>query len=165
MSVGLHKQQFAYVKPDRQQYFMEENLLGIAMPCPLPDAEPDILDAANCLALELHTAAVFHLMRVAEHGVRKLIKDLNVTLPNRPSLDDSDWSELVTALTAKVLSLGTPKRGSPDVKEIDRLNALVSEARMLKEFRNPTMHCGRRYNEHEAANILGHVRHFMQRAT
>jgi hypothetical protein len=133
------------------------------MPSPLPEADQDMRDAGNCLALDLHTAAVFHLMRVVEHGVRRLIADFNVQVPSRPCLEDADWSELITALNAKVVSLGTPQRGSPERREVERLTTLISEARTLKDFRNPTMHCRVVYNVHEAKNILVHVRTFIQR--
>jgi hypothetical protein len=37
-----------------------------------PQLNTEIKAAGNCLAADLHTAAVFHLMRVAEHGLHAL---------------------------------------------------------------------------------------------
>lgn len=165
MSVGLSKQRFAFVPLENQPFFEDDNLLEIASPSPLPEADQDTRAAGNCLALDLHTAAVFHLMRVAEHGVRRLITDFQIRIPSRPCLEDADWSELINGLNAKVVALSTPspKRGSQEQKEVERLTILISEARTLRNFRNPTMHCRVVYNVHEAKNILVHVRTFIQR--
>jgi len=167
MSVGLSKQRFAFVPPRLQEYLEEGNLLQIARPSPMPELDQDVRDAGNCIAMQLYTAAVFHLMRAAEHGVRKLAADIGVTLPKRPSLEDADWTELIDGLAKKsgALAAAGAMRASPEMKEIERLNALTLEARTLKDYRNPTMHCRRVYSEPEALAILLHVREFIQRMT
>src|SRR5260370_27264994 len=71
----------------------------------IPTARQDIRDAGNCLAFELHTACVFHLMRAAEHGLRKLARRLRVVVfhNKRPSaLEESDWNKIIEAVKAKL---------------------------------------------------------------
>ena len=41
-------------------------------------AKDDIGAAGNCYAADLHTAAVFHLMRVAEKGMKALARHLGI---------------------------------------------------------------------------------------
>ena len=49
----------------------------------LPIATPDIEDAGKCLALDQGTAAVFHLMRAMEAGLKELARILGI--PYAPS--------------------------------------------------------------------------------
>src|SRR5260370_39367810 len=71
----------------------------------IPTARQDIRDAGNCLAFELHTACVFHLMRAAEHGLRTLARRLRVVVfhNKRPSaLEEAEWNKIIDAVKVKV---------------------------------------------------------------
>jgi hypothetical protein len=48
-----------------------------------PTAKADIRDAVECYALDKHRACIFHLMRVSEHGLRRLARRLHVTLTDK----------------------------------------------------------------------------------
>src|SRR4051794_4802873 len=50
-------------------------IMGAEVKAAFPSAMPDVLEVGNCLAAECNTAAVFHLMRVAEVGLRALASD------------------------------------------------------------------------------------------
>ena len=76
----LAYRKFAFIKPSLSAYFEQEQLFGKDVHEKIPKARQDIKESGNCLAAELHTAAVFHLMRVAEHGLRKLARRLRVKL-------------------------------------------------------------------------------------
>lgn len=62
----LSKQTFAYLPGPNSQYFEQEKLFGPIVHDNFPSAREDIKEAGNCLACGLDSAAVFHLMRVAE---------------------------------------------------------------------------------------------------
>ena len=47
-----------------------EGLMGAAVLKSFPSATNDLREAGNCLAADCNTAAVFHLMRVAEWGLK-----------------------------------------------------------------------------------------------
>jgi hypothetical protein len=57
-------------------------------------AAPDMIEAGNCLAAECNTAAVFHLMRVAEIGLRALANDRNAPFKNKP-IDQQEWGTIL----------------------------------------------------------------------
>ena len=50
------------------------------MPYKIRSAKGDIMDAVDAYALGLNTACVFHLMRIAEHGMRALARERKVKL-------------------------------------------------------------------------------------
>src|SRR5436309_10023407 len=70
---------FLVFVPKRQaEYFEKDALFGGEVSQAFPSAWEDIRDAGNCIAADLHTAAVFHLMRVGELGMRALARHLRV---------------------------------------------------------------------------------------
>jgi hypothetical protein len=80
---------FALVK-DRAAYYENIDLFGRQAADAFPSAGSDILDALRCMALELNTAAVFHLMRVAEFGLRALARDRGVVMTNTELRSNDD---------------------------------------------------------------------------
>ena len=66
----------------------------------IPESKTDAADATDCYALGLNTAAVFHSMRVAEHGLRRLARRLHVTLTHKGKaspIEFADWEAVITA--------------------------------------------------------------------
>ena len=77
----LEKKLFAFVPSAKAQFFEQEALLGPKFRNPIcTKINSEIKAAGNCLAGDLNTAAVFHLMRAAELGLRRLAKRLRVKL-------------------------------------------------------------------------------------
>jgi hypothetical protein len=59
-------------------FYERDNLFGDEIAKALPETtKAEIKAAGNCLAFELNTAAVFHLMRASELGLRTLALKLN----------------------------------------------------------------------------------------
>ena len=57
------------------RYYKAERPFGDAVFDAFPSARFDIPEAGTCLAVGCNVAAAFHLMRVAEVGMRELGKD------------------------------------------------------------------------------------------
>jgi hypothetical protein len=74
---------FILVSKDRVIYAEQERLFGDKVYEQFWSARKDVTDAGNALAVELPNAAVFHLMRVAEVGLRALARDRRVKLPKK----------------------------------------------------------------------------------
>src|SRR5207237_403057 len=49
-----------------------------------PSVEPEIEEGVDCYALEHNAASVFHMMRVAEIGMRALARERQVSFPRHP---------------------------------------------------------------------------------
>ena len=60
----LNNRYCALIPCKKLQYFEQKMLFGLEVFLAFGDAHEDIKDAGNCLAADLNTAAVFHLMRV-----------------------------------------------------------------------------------------------------
>jgi hypothetical protein len=117
---------------------------------------------ANCLAADLHTAAVFHLMITSEYGLRALAKHLKVK--TKRTLEFSDWEAIISAIDTKLNAIKTKPRGIKKQNDLEFYRSLLTECNEFKDvWRNNIMHARRRYNEREATNVFARVRDFMQR--
>jgi len=67
---------FMFVPNERVKYFTTEPLFGEIVRATFPEATADIEDAGICLAVGRPTAAVYHLMRVMEYGIKRIAKRL-----------------------------------------------------------------------------------------
>jgi hypothetical protein len=73
-----YRQKFLYVARDRAEYVDNPSLFGEKVLAQFPSAAFDIRESGNCLAAECATAAVFHLMRAVEWGLRAIGTDLGI---------------------------------------------------------------------------------------
>ena len=74
----LEKTKFFYVRPEYVSFYSDPMLFGEKTNDSFPSAIDDISDAGKCLALAQGTAAVFHLMRIMEVGLRSLSRSLGI---------------------------------------------------------------------------------------
>jgi hypothetical protein len=124
-----------------------------------PDSQADIFEAGWSLAVERHTAAVFHLMRVLEHGLRTLAARFDVPFAQ------ASWHRVISDIEEKIGDL----RNRGNLTDGDR--ALISfasqsatEFRHFKDaWRNHVSHAQSAYDLHQARSIYGHVYDFMCR--
>jgi hypothetical protein len=164
----LRKQKFAFIPPENAGFFEQEKLFGNAVFEKFPPARVEIKNAGNCLAADLHTAAVFHLMRVAEIGMRALAVHLKVVVhqnKKRVKIEQANWQAIIEAIKDKTQKMRDAL--SAKNKKTAHLNfyeVLADELYVFKEiWRNNTMHTRNEYNRDEAMGVYGRVRDFMQR--
>ncbi|HLZ54552.1 MAG TPA: hypothetical protein VKS19_08755 [Verrucomicrobiae bacterium] len=164
----LSNLKFVHIPRSKEPYCEQSALFGEAVNKTFPLATQDIKDAGNCLAADLNTAAVFHLMRAAEQAMRALARRLKVRLPKN-TIDSAGWTEIIknieiaTAARWKKLPQGKKARK----KATDFLKSCevaTDELNVLKEiWRNNVMHASSAYRASEALGVFERVRDFMQR--
>src|SRR5215472_17092064 len=145
-------------------------LFGDAVKNAFPSAFSDIIETGNCLAAECNTAAVFHLMRIAEVGLRAVAKDRNANFANKP-IDQQEWGTILAFLDGRVQELRLDpgsKWPNPGLKDIQiRFYAeVVSELRAFNEaWRRHLSHAREDgiYDRDYANSVFKHVKTFMQK--
>lgn len=164
----LGDRKFAFI-PNKQADFFEQNhLFGEEVSKSFPSAVPEIKEAGNCLAADLNTAAVFHLMRIAEVGMRAFALQLKVKL-NRKPITHGGWSQIIEQIEKKIRRRREryDRSGRKNKKEFEFLKSCrmaADELFFFKEmWRDNTMHAISNYSEPEARGIFERVRNFMQR--
>jgi hypothetical protein len=166
----LKERKFVYVQHGKEEFLEKENLFGRLVSQQFPAAVEDIKAAGNCLSVDLNTAAVFHLMRTLEFGLRTLAQHLKVaSFKKKPAgksipIDLGTWEELIVALNDKLVKLRGITRSKARESELDFYNDLLNELRSVKDLmRNKVMHARITYNFTQAKRAFDHVRGFMQR--
>jgi len=133
-----------------------------------PSAKAEIKNAGNCLAADLNTAAVFHLMRIVNFGLRALARNLGVDQIGEKELeycgDGSIISEIETAINLKLKSIGAETHDEKWESETAFYRGLLVDLRYFKDvIRDPISHARKDYSEKGALDVFDHVRDFMQR--
>jgi hypothetical protein len=96
----LFREKFVFIPTDKAEHFERDDLFGKTFhDSASKEINFEIKAAGNCLAAELNTAAIFHFLRAAELGMRRLAKRLGVVVireKKQIKIDDATWTELVT---------------------------------------------------------------------
>lgn len=127
---------------------------GIQFQDKFPNATYDLDEAGKCLALGRSTAAVFHLMRVLELGLRAV----SSTLQGPPILEgnDKNWSSILK-------NIRDAKSAKGKWNGMQFFNEVYAKLDSVKgAWRNPTMHIEKKYTPEEAQEIFTTVKIFMK---
>ena len=133
-----------------------------------PSASEDLCQAGNCIGVDCGTAAVFHLMRAVEWGMRALAADWGVigaphksrTVPIEFSQWEKILAQLYPAVETKINALPAGQH-KQDMQEF--YFPILHEIRGFKDaFRNHVMHTRKSYTQQEADEVLRYVRRFKQ---
>jgi hypothetical protein len=118
-------------------------------------------EAAKCIALGRPTAAVFHLMRLVEVGIRALARCLNIPDPLKPA--ERNWGhilgEIKKGYEARWPTVAARAQGNGELFE--HLHASLDAVK--NPWRNATMHVENKYTDDEAKHIFAAVKGFMKK--
>jgi hypothetical protein len=168
---SLQKKKLLRVSPDRFEFAEEDALFGHAVKIQFPSAARDVKAAGDCFAAECSAAAVFHLMRVAEVGLRSLVRDLRVPLAGK-QLTEKEWSQVLNQLQVAVFQLRAAPANNWGGVEFIKNRQIAFYSDLLQELRSfddawktHVSYPGATafYEREQAGEILKHVRSFMQK--
>lgn len=161
---------FVQVVKDASPFFENPELLGSGVLQGFPTCREDIVSAGNCIAIGLGTSAVFHMMRVAEMGLRAFARHLGLirviedkkkgkTIP----MEYAQWEKILNQLGEKIESKLLPmKRGPSKQKKQEFYYSALNEVSSFKDaWRNHVMHVRRTYSLEDVAAVTAHVGRFM----
>lgn len=152
------------IRENAEYFEPKEPLFGVDFQNKFPTNGIFELDeAGKCLALNRDTAAVFHLMRLMEIGIRATAKSLGIPDPIKPS--DRNWYQILRNVKDEndQRSTGKTKKWTvPGDREFFE-SAYASLDAVRVAWRNPTMHIENKYTSDEAGHIFVAVRGFMRR--
>lgn len=157
---------FLFIPADEAAFFNKDNLFGSEYhPKASKEVNDEINAAGTCISLGSYTAAMFHLMRVLEFGLRALARHLKVKkVKSNIPLEHGTWEELIRAIEGKNAQLMARPRGFKRQNELDFYSGLLIEMRTFKDYwRNAVMHTRASYDKRQALDAFEHVRNFMQR--
>jgi hypothetical protein len=164
MHSEMDKRKLFSIASDAAAYYKQERLFGDEVHAKFSDARADITEAGTCYACGCATAAVFHLMRVAEVGLRALAWDRRIVLPKKKPILLATWDEIIRELENSEQAIQGYKKTQAREAQFAFYHGAMMEFRAFKNvWRNRVMHAREeRYDRHQAQNALEHVRGFMQ---
>ncbi|MDB5715741.1 MAG: hypothetical protein JWO15_3138 [Sphingomonadales bacterium] len=135
--------------------YANEKPFGEQVYLAFPSARLDIKNAVKCGVLGQSTAAVFHLMRVMEVGLKVLGREADI--PYAPS-----WESYLAQFNKKFIIKHSEKTNAWRRKE-PVMRELCGDILAIKTaWRNPTMHVAREYSVEEALQVYTAVSIFME---
>jgi hypothetical protein len=168
---SLQQKRLLQITQDHFEFLDEDALFGQAVKARYPSATRDVKAAGECFGAECYAAAVFHLMRVAEAGLRSIVRDRRIPLADK-QLTDKDWSQVLKKLEMAIFQLRaaplTKWGGNGHVRDrqVAFYSELLQDLRLFDDaWKIHISHPGAAvfYNRDQTAEILRHVRSFMQK--
>jgi hypothetical protein len=118
-----------------------------------PSAGSDMAEGGRCFGFGRYSAAVFHMLRAADPGVRALARAANAT--TAAAHDGADWAPLLTLIDARVSVISTWPAGTAKVAALEFFQGALGEARGLhdaaRKLANPSATAT--LEEHQALHV------------
>jgi hypothetical protein len=163
--VALQTAKFAYVPTPDDQYFENEKLFGEEVFVNFKEARQDVKESGNCLASGLHTACVFHLMRISEFGLRRIAARLRVKLFDKgkpQQVEYATWNKVIEGVQSKIKEARQLSAGTKKEARLIRLSEAGDHCTFMKDiFRNNLSHTRKPYIRDEALAAFRRVNDFM----
>ena len=144
-------------------------ILGERVVAAFPSAYMDIVEAGRCLALNRNNAAIYHLMQVAEIGLRVLAWDRRVEVKRNKGkiipLGYAQWGEMIGALENKKKEIDHWPRPKAVKEAAVRFytHAILEVDSFNEIYRKHISHARNKLYETDVAiSCWGHVRRFME---
>jgi len=132
----------------------------------IPDAKPDCEEALHCYALERNTAAVFHSMRAAEHGLRKLSKRLRVKVFDKGKqhpVELATWNKVITEINNKIAAIRLLPMSQKRQQQLELYSDAGQHCLFMKDiWRNDISHAKKPHKATEALAAVERVKDFLQ---
>lgn len=151
---------FLIIPEDRADWLNKPDAFGQEVSLNFNSAKEDILESGNCYAVGLYTACVFHTMRVLEHGLKALAKNVGLKFYRQ------SWGKIIDKIREKVddeiKSLNKQQKDPARTEKLQFLSQAAQEFTYFKDgWRNYVMHGEDKYDGPKALSILNHVKTFM----
>ena len=174
IQAALEKREFLYVKQDRSGMADNPMLFGSLVAEAFPDARLDVQQAGNCLAAECNTAAVFHLMRSVECGMRALCESVGLIKVKKTTkagktkytpISHAQWEDALNQLQKKIDDrLAKIKRGPKKQRDQEFYYPVLQDISGIRDaWRNHVMHSRAEYSREAASVIFGHVERILKK--
>ncbi len=160
MIEALLEPSFFAIPKHRRPLYSDKALFGSGVDSSFPDCTRDIGEAGKCIAMDRWTAAVFHLMRVLELGLRKLAGDLNVQIPPDELSRKPMGLILNECRTTLNKGMQSSQFGKNERDFYEEALAFLESAK--NAWRNYVDHGRYNYSEEEAIEVFNAVRSFMR---
>lgn len=165
---NLNSRMFMYIPSRDAHYWGNPELFGKDFLAVFPhDAVIEMMEAGNCFAVSRGIACVFHSMRVAEHGLRRLARRVGVKLIDRGkpmAIEYATWDKVIQGIRNEIADVRKLPLGKSKEAKLKFYSDAADHCEYMKDiWRNEISHTRRRsYNREETLGVFNRVRDFVQ---
>lgn len=159
---ALHNRFLMFIPPHKAKVLFGDAWFSKEASMQFPEAKDDMMSARMCYAAGQDTASIFHSVRVAEYGMRRLARRLDVK--TKHPLKFEEWGKVLDAIEKKLTALRVSQRGSKRERQIQFFSSAFRHLQFLNDlWRREIAHArsSAPYSEHQALDALQHVRGLM----
>jgi len=152
----LSTHEFFMMDSSEAKAWGRKNLYGDVVSDAFPSTDCELEEETKCYAVGRFTAAVFHLMRVADIGLCAFARSIHADPANK------SWETVLKRMQDKLDENSAAK--PPDWKSTEQYYSdLMAHFRSIKNaWRNYTMHGSERYSKDKAEEVFVNVRALMR---
>jgi hypothetical protein len=138
----------------------KEPVFGPEVHARLPRAVPELVSVGHCLAFQLSTAAVFHILRAVEVAMYAMARNLGYQWQRK---QDRSWGNILKEMRAKIDTKypANDRAAEDDRAYFEQAYQILSALKVA--FRDSTMHVESTFLPAEAMQIGAMAQAFMHR--
>ena len=128
-----------------------------------PSVKEEVLRALACASVDQPTATVFHIMRVAEFGLRIIAKERKIKLPKDKPIEAAQWLEITNRLKPAIDRYNSlPAKYTYRTAALSFYEGVHADVVFLKDrYRNPVSHSLTVFEEPAAETAVRRVHDLM----
>jgi hypothetical protein len=156
----LHERFFLFLTTEEAKLFDNAEPCGPHVATAFPSANNELKEAAQCIAINKGTAAVFYCMRAVESGIKALAVEVG-----KPYIVQQ-WNVILNEIESEIVNMR--KNGIPGLskqqkdEKLEFLSRAAAQIGYFKDgWRNYASHNKRCYDTNEATSVYDHVGTFM----
>jgi hypothetical protein len=128
-----------------------------------PSSRQEIETGVDCYAMGDYSGTVFHMVRIAELGLRTIARERSVkSVGKRKPIEWGTWNDVLQAIEGQ---LKIVRQATPGPKKDAALNfydTALSDLRTLQGYRDPTMHFREKYDKGQAYSAMFRTKSLME---
>jgi hypothetical protein len=164
---NLNSRKFMFVPSDQAPFYDNPFLFGERFARTFPrKALFETIEAGRCYALGRWTACVFHCMRSAEYGLRRIAKKTGVALIDKGKpipIEYATWDKIIVGIRNSVAEAKKLANTPAKEKKLQFYSQAADDCEYMKDiWRNEVSHARRAYQKAEALAVVSRVGSFLR---
>ena len=128
-----------------------------------PSSRREIETGIDCYAFGDYPGCVFHMVRIAELGLRTIARERGVkTVGKKKPIEWGTWQDVFQAIETQLKIVRQAHAGPKRDAAVTFYDTSLSDLRRLQGYRDPTMHFRATYDRGEAYDAMHRVKSLMQ---
>ena len=128
-----------------------------------PSSRRGIIASIDCYALGDYAGCVFHMMGLAELGLRAIAGERGIeAVGNNKPIEWGTWQDVFQAIEGQLRVIRSKPPGPKKDVALSFYDTALSDLRRLQGYRDPTMHFRQSYDRGEAYDAMYRTKSLMQ---